>query len=147
MEQNKKEIPMNDIPDIPRQIAVAFASIYIDMRDTVKLASDIQNYAIEFADQQVALNGEWNRVEDCLPVDEKPVFFYTIRGISYIGIRRNNIWQTMNFYKFIDCQVTHWKPISAPGSNQGPTKVQLIETIAERDQVIRELEAELKKKI
>lgn len=46
-------IHMNDIKDTPRQIATAFADVYIDMRDTVKLASDIQNYALSVLEDYI----------------------------------------------------------------------------------------------
>jgi len=52
------DIPMPQIRKEPREIAKSYAEALMDLRDTVKLASDIQNYADWLAEEQSkALNG------------------------------------------------------------------------------------------
>lgn len=143
MEQNKL-IPMSDIRDEVRQIAVAWAEAnkYYWIGDKHNLASDIQNYSNTYADQQVALNGEWNRVEDYLPPVSTQIETYSkSQGVLYRYFSKGYENWTAEDWKRL-AKVEYWKPQSLPpGSNQGPTKVQLIETIAQREQVIRDRDA------
>lgn len=91
-----------------------------------------------YADQQVALNGEWTEIIDSedmpLPPFEEKSLILCGDGVQHIGYF--NGADTHGYVWFCDDNdyryPTHWQPLPGlPGSNQGPTKVQLIETIAQ----------------
>lgn len=113
-----KEIPMSEILDIPRQIAVAFADTYIDMRDMVKLASDIQNFAIQYAESKE----QWISVQTEPP--EK--VWYQCAMLKSDG-DYDVLLMAYQFYKFSgwiaygepfqDERITHYRKLPSP-----PTK-------------------------
>lgn len=113
-----KEIPMSEILDIPRQIAIAFADTYIDMRDTVKLASDIQNFAIQYAESK----NEWIGVT----VEAKENVWYQCAMLTAKG-DYDILLMAYQYYKLSgwiaygepsqDERVTHYKALPSP-----PTK-------------------------
>lgn len=110
-----KEIPMNEIPDIPRQIAVAFADTYIDMRDTVKLASDIQNYAEAYLNKNkpkwisIEIEAEEGRWYNCLGKFEGGYY-------NLLGSFQFNKYSGFTAYgePFPDERVTHYQPLPQP---------------------------------